>query len=822
MTCDSLAKSMLQDLRYCVRQLVKSPGFALTAIVSLTLGIGATTAVFSLVYAVLMDPYPYAAPDRMVHMRLLDPAGHEGGFGLTASQWQVIRKSPVVEDAFAVDDWNLTVTGRDLPEDINGVYFTSNTFNFMGVPPALGRGLIPSDAIAGQDPQPVAVLGYKFWQRHFAADPNVVGQTIQLVRKPYTIVGVAGPRFTWEDGDVYLPLKVTQDQTRAYYVGLRLKPGITHEAAAGALQPLIEQFAKETPKHFPQSRFKFHLVGLNEDFVKQLGGTLYLLFSAVAVLLLIGCGNVSILMLARGTARQHEFAVRAAIGADRRRLVRQMLTEALLLSGSGALFGVLLAYRAVKIITALLPKYSFPHEAAISLNVPVLVFSVALALLTGVLFGLWPSLQLSRPDVNQIMQSSTRRVSGGSRGRAMNNVLIAGQIALTLVMLAGAGAAMQGFLRLIHTPLGYDPHNVMSVGIPVHDGAYPTWDARAAYFEQIRDKIATVPGVTVAAISTNATPPSNGWNTGIEILGKPPRDSQKIRVNFVSPGYFPILRIPLARGRIWDETENHRAARVAVINETMARLYFPNNDAVGHSLKIPEMRNEPPFNVGPPGTEPRTEPWLMIVGVVADKRNDGLRKPVLPEAFIPYTISMRMWTQILVRSETSPLALLHSIGQQVNSINPDQQISGGVQDLEHWIQGQQEWEQEHLVAWLFGAFAILALALAATGLYSVVSFSVEQRTNEFGIRMALGAQRADVLRLVFSSMAASVGGGLLAGIVLTVALSNALAHWAEGSSRDVFVLLSAIVVLGVVAAFACAGPARRASGSDPMAALRYE
>jgi predicted permease len=808
----------LQDLRYCFRQLVKSPGFALTAIVSLTLGIGATTAVFSVVYAVLMDPYPYAAPDRMVHMRLLDPAGHEGGFGLTASQWQVIRKSPVVEDAFASEDWSLTVTGRDLPEDVNGVYFTSNTFNFMGVPPALGRGLIPSDAVAGQDPQPVVVLGYKFWQRHFASDPSVVGQTIQLVRKPYTIVGVAAPRFTWDDGDVYLPLKVTQDQTRDYYVGLRLKPGITHKAAIGALQPLIEQFAKETPKHFPQSRFKFHLVGLNDDFVKQLGGTLYLLFSAVAFLLLIGCGNVSILMLARGTARQHEFAVRAAIGANRRRLVRQMLTEALLLSGTGALLGVILAYRAVTIIAALLPKYSFPHEAAIALNVPVLIFSVTLALLTGVLFGLWPSLQLSRPDVSQIMQSSTRRIIGGTRGRVMNNVLIGGQIALTLVMLAGAGAAMQGFLRLIHTPLGYDPHNVMSVGIPVHDGAYPTWEARAAYFEQIRNKIATVPGVTIAAISTNATPPSNGWDTGIEILGKAPRDSQKIRVNFVSPGYFPILRIPLSRGRIWDETENHRAARVAVINQTMARLYFPNGDALGHSLKIPEMKNEPPFNVGAPATDP----WLLIVGVVADKRDDGLRKPILPEAFIPYTISMRMWTQVLVRSDTSPLALLHSIGQQVNSINPDQQISGEIEDLEHWIQGQQEWEQEHLVAWLFGAFAVLALALAAAGLYSVVSFSVEQRTNEFGIRMALGAQRGDVLRLVFSSMMASIGGGLLAGILLTLALSNALAHWAEGSSRDAFVLLSAIVLLSAVAALACSGPARRASGSDPMTALRYE
>jgi putative ABC transport system permease protein len=435
-----------------------------------------------------------------------------------------------------------------------------------------------------------------------------------------------------------------------------------------------------------------------------------------------------------------------------------------------------------------------------------------------VLFGLWPALQLSRPDVNQVMQSSTRRIAGGTRGRTMNSILIGSQIALTLVMLAGAGAAMQGFLHLLHTPLGYDPHNVMSVGIPVHDGAYPTWDARSAYFEQIRNKVAAVPGVTMAAISTNATPPSNGWPTGIEILGKPQQDSQKVRVNFVSPGYFPILRIPLDQGRLWDETENHNAAHVAVINETLAHLYFPNGGALGRSLKIPEMRSEPPFVVGAPGNDP----WLMIVGVIADKRNDGLRNPVLPEAFIPYTLSMRMWTQVLVRSETTPLALLHSIGQQVNAINSEQQISGDVQDLEHWIQSQQEWEQEHLVAWLFGAFAVLALALAATGLYSVVSFSVEQRTNEFGIRMALGAQRGDVLRIVFGSMIASVGGGLLGGILLAVGLSNALAHWAEGSSRDLSVLLGATILLTAVAAFACAEPARRASAADPMKALRYE
>jgi putative ABC transport system permease protein len=811
-------QTLLQDFRFSLRQLFKSPGFSLTAVLSLALGIGATTAVFSVVYAILMNPYPYAASDRMIHMRLLDDSQQERGFGLTGAQWQQIRKSPVVEDAFMEDDWSLTVTGKDLPEDVQGVYFSSNGFTFMGVPPALGRGLIPSDAIDGQEPQPVVVLGYKFWQRHFNGDSSVLGQNLQLVRKNYTIVGVAGPRFTWGDGDVYLPQKVTQDPVKAFYVGVRLKPGVTHEAANAALQPLIEHFAKETPKHFPADHLRLHVVGLNEQFVKDLGGTLYLLFSAVALLLAIGCGNVSILLLARGTARQHEFAVRTAIGASRGRIIRQLLTESLLLSLTGAALGVLLAYRALALIVELLPKYSFPHEASIQINLPVLAFSVAVALLTGILFGLWPALQLSRPEVSQVMQSNTRKIAGAVRGRATHGVLTAVQVSLTLVMLAGAGAAMEGFLRLIHTPLGYDPHNVMSVGIPVHDGAYPTWEARKAYFEQLRNRAATVPGVTMAALSSNATPPSNGWQTGIEILGRPQRDGQKIRVNFVSPGYFPILRIPLATGRIWDEAENHNAAHVAVINQTMAKLYFPNGDALQHSLRVPEIKDALPYVTTASGGDT----WLQIVGIVADKRDDGLRNPILPEAFVPYTLSMRVWTQILVRSEVPPLSLLHAVGLQVNSVDPDQQINGQVQDLDHWITGQQEYEQEQLVAWLFGAFAVLALALAAVGLYSVVSYSVAQRTNEFGIRMALGAQRMHVLRIVFESTAASVGSGIVLGVILTLALNKVLAKWAEGSSRDPLVLLAVTVLLSLVAAIACSGPARRAVKVDPMTALRYE
>ena len=814
----TILRTTIQDLRYAFRQLIKLPGFTLTAVISLALGIGATTAVFSVVYAILMDPYPYKAPDRMVHMRLVAPTGDLRGFGVTATQWQELRKSPVIEDTFLEDDWNLTVTGSDFPEDLQAVYLTSNGFNFFGVPAFLGRGLQPSDAIDGQDPQPIAVLGYKFWQRHFNADRSVIGKTIQMVRKNYTIVGIAAPRFTWGDGDVYLPLKITGDQARSYYVGTRLKPGVTLTQADAALQPLIQEFARQTPTHFPHDALRLHLVGLNEDFLKQLGGTLYLLFGAVALLLLIGCGNVSILLLARATSRQHEFAVRSAIGASRTRIIRQLLTEALLLSITGAALGLAIAYKTLDVIVANLPEFSFPHEAAIHINLPVLFFCIGAALFTGVLFGLWPALQLSRPEVSQVMQSNTRKTTSDVKGRRVHSVLIGVQVALTLLMLAGAGAAIEGFLHVAHRDLGYDPHNVMSVGIPIHDGTYASWPARAAYFEKLHQAIASTPGVSTTAISSNATPPDNGFDTKFEIVGKPSGEEQQARINLVSPTYFSVLKIPLLQGRIWDESENHRGALVAVINQTLARRYFPNGDAIGHTLRLPEVKEQPPFFFAAPGYQN----GVLIVGVIADKLDDGLAKPIRPEAFVPYTFGMGMYTQILVRSETSPLALLHAIRIKVNSVDRDQQASGDVRDLEHWITRTPEWARGQLVAWLFGAFAGLALALAAVGLYSVVSYAVVQRTNEFGIRIALGAQRAHVLAIVFRSMAMSVGAGIAAGLILTLALNKVLAAWAAESSRDPLLLFAAAFVLGLVALLACTVPARRAAGLDPMKAIRYE
>jgi putative ABC transport system permease protein len=811
-------RTVLQDLRYSFRQLIKLPGFTLTAVISLALGIGATTAVFSVVYAILMDPYPYAAPDRMIHMRLLTPSGDLRGFGVTGSQWQQLRKSPVVEDTFLEDDWNLTVTGSDLPEDVQGVYFTSNGFNFFGVPPALGRGLQPSDAIDGQDPQPVVVLSYKFWQRHFNADPAILGKTIQLVRKNYTVVGVAASRFTWGDGDVYLPLKVTGDQARSYYAGVRIKPGVTHAQADAALQPLILQFAKETPHNFPLDFVRVHVVGLNEDFVKQLGGTLYLLFGAVALLLLIGCGNVSILMLARAASRQHEFAVRAAIGASRKRIIRQLLTEALMLSLTGAGLGLVMAYKLVAVIVANLPEFSFPHEAAIQINVPVLLFCIAVAVGTGILFGLSPAWQLSRPEVSSIMQSNTRKMTASVSGRSVHNTLIGAQIALTLLMLAGAGAAIEGFLRVAHTDLGYDPHNVMSVGIPIHDGTYKTWPERAAYFEKLHNTVAEAPGIIMAAISSNATPPSNGFKTKFEIVGKPSNAEQSFQFNMVSSEYFPVLHIPLVQGRIWDEAENHRGAPVIVINHTMARRYFPNGDAVGHSIKVPELVANPPFLL----TSPGSSDGLLIVGVIGDKLDDGLSNPVRPEAFVPYTVAMGMYTQILVRSQVPPLTLLHAVRAKVNAVDHDQQTNSDVRDLEHWISRMPEWARGQLVAWLFGAFAALALALAAVGLYSVVSYTVAQRTNEFGIRIALGAQPGHVLSIVFRSMLVTVSLGILVGLGLTLALNKVMATWAAESTRHPLLLIASAFALGLVAALACLLPARRAAAVNPMIAIRYE
>lgn len=810
-------RTFLRDVVLALRQLRKNPAFAFTAIASVALGIGATTAVFSVVYAVLMNPYPYRDSAQLAYLNLRDKAGNDRGAGLSAFQIRQVRQLHSIESILTMNEWNLTTTDGDLPEDVIAWYLTPNAMAHLGVPPLLGRGLIAADAPEGQDPQPVVVLGYKFWQKRYAGRTDVIGQPLQLVHKTYTVVGVMPQRFTWQGGDIYLPLKLVEARDRYYYCSLRLKSGVTRERANAELQPILEQFAKETPQRFPRS-FRVQIQGLNDWVAKNLGGTLALLFSAVALMLLIGCGNVSILLLARGTARQQELAVRTAIGAARVRIVRQLLTESLGLSLCGSLAGVLLASQLIRLIVRWMPDNLFPSEAAIRINLPVLLFSTALAVLTGVLFGLWPAFHLSRPDLAQVMQSGSRRTTGGAHGKRTHAILVAAQVALTLVLLTGAGEAIAAFRHLMHTELGYDPSHTMSVGIPVHDNTHMQWEDRAQYFEQIRAKIAELPEVVGAGISTNATPPSNGFDARFEIFGQSALQEQQARTNFVNPDYFTVLRIPLATGRMWTRPETMRGARLALVNQTLARQYWPKGSAIGQQLRVPQLKAQLPYSPAAPDSDS----WMQIIGVVADARDDGLRKPVKPAIYVPYTISMRMFTQILVRTRGEPLAMLRAIRREVRSIDTDQQVMGDPQDLEHWIIRQPEWAGERLATILLSGFSVLALALAVFGLYSVVSHAVARRTNEFGIRMALGARSGHVLRLVFASTAASVGAGLASGVILSVILARVFATWTQETSGDPLILVAVMLLLSGAAAAACLLPARRAFSIDPMAALRYE
>jgi putative ABC transport system permease protein len=810
-------RTFLQDVVFSFRQLRHNPAFALTAIVSIALGIGATTAVFSVVYAVLLNPYPYRDPNQLVYLNLQDNAGNERGAGLNLDQIRQVRQLESVESVIAMNEWNLTTTDSDLPEDVVAWYLTPNGMTHLGVPPLLGRGLIGSDAPEGQDPQPIVVLAYQFWQKRYAGRPDIVGQRLQLVHKTYTIVGVMPPRFTWQGADLYLPLKLVSDRNTYYFCSFRLKPGVTRERANAELQPLLEQYARETPRRFPAS-FRVRVQGLNDWVERNLGGTLTLLFAAVALMLLIGCGNVSILLLARGTARQAELAVRTAIGAARARLVRQLLTESLGLSLCGAIVGVVLAGQLIHAIVKWMPDNLFPSEAAIHINVPVLLFSVALAVLTGALFGLWPAFHLSRPDLAQVMQSGSRRTTGGARSKRTHGVLVAAQVALTLILLTGAGEAIAAFRHLMRTELGYDPSHTMSVGIPVHDNTHMKWEDRVQYFEQIRARIAQLPGVVGAGISTNATPPANGFETPFEIFGRNANQEQTARTNFVSPEYFTVLHIPLAAGRAWTAAETLRGARLALVNQTFARQYWPNGDAIGHQIRVPVLKGTLPYSPA----APESDNWMQIIGVVADARDDGLRKPIRPGIYVPYAISMRMFTQILVRTRGEPLALLRDVRREVNTVDADQQVMGNPRDLEQWITTRPEWAGGRLATILLSGFSVLALALAGAGLYSVVSHAVVRRTNEFGIRMALGAQPGDVLRLVFRSTAASVGAGLGAGVILSLVLARVFTKWTQETTRDPLILIAVMLLLCAAAAAASLIPARRASSIDPMTALRYE
>lgn len=808
----------MQDFRVALRQFWKAPQFSATAILSLALGIGATTGIFSVIYGILLNPYPYKDSDRMVHIELSDPSnpGNRGALlQVNGAEYQQLRQAPSLDDVFLMNTQSVTLTGSEFPITVAAGHYTSNMFTFMGVNPQLGREFTPADVTDGQ-PTPVAVLSYRFWQKQFAGNPDVIGQNIELDHKLYTAIGVVPPRFTWGDSDVYLPAAAPSDPHELWAAFVKLKPGRQREAAASELQVLVDRFTQDNAEDSRRGR-RLALITLNQEVLGHFSGTLILLFIAVLTLLIIGCSNLSILLLARGTARQHELAVRTSIGASRGRLMRQLLIESMLLSLAGSALGVLAAYRSVGLISSMLPLYAFPHEAVIRVNAPVLLFSAAMALISGILFGISPAWQLSRPEISQLIQASSSRHSGNVQARNTHRMLIASQIALTLLLMTGAGAAIRSFLSLLHTPLGFAPDHLVTMNVTFPRGTNPTWEARFNAQEAVRQAVEQTPGVASASIS-NWFPPFGAFTAPIGIRSEPTLTDAQAMLATASPQEFATLRIPLLAGRIFTAAETNGAARVALVNEAFVKQFLQNQQPIGQSVRSPVLNGRIPNLFMAPGADG----WLEVIGVVADARDDGLDHPVKPAVFIPYSFVLPPDVSMMARTTGDPDAVIRSIQQHLHQLNSEIVVTESHTLLWSLETLREGWGQGRFLATLFSLFALLALLLAATGLYSVVTFAVSQRTQEVGIRIALGAPRMSILQLVVLSTAIPLGIGVLAGIALSTALSHAVTSWSGVNPGSPLTLLGAALLLVVVAMIACVLPAWRAATMKPMAALRYE
>jgi predicted permease len=804
--------TLFQDLSFALRQLFRHRGYALTGIISMALGIGATAAVYSVLYGVLIDPYPYRDADRLAFITIQEKRGG-GDIPFTLAEVDQLRQAKSVEDALAQDDESMVATDAEIPQSVKVLQFSGGSFQLLGALPLMGRFFTAAEAPESVAPPPVAVISYLFWKSHFASSPDVLGRVMELNQRKYTVIGVAGPRFTWHDSEVYLPMPAGMDAKLRFQTLVRLRPGVSTEAASGELTSIVHQVFQAEPAFVPREAYSIKVVTLNDWILGQFKGTLLLLFAAVALLLLIGCGNVSILMLARGTARLQELATRLAVGASRLRIVRQLLTEAVILSVTGGALGMAFAFAAINLITGLIPEYSIPHEVVINLNLPVLLFSTAISVAVGILAGLSPALQFSGPHISQMVQSSGTR-STTSQGARTRSALIIGQVALTVLMLAGAGAAMRNFLQAYAARLGFDPHNILTFRISLPDKSFPTWQERVNYYDALIEKIKTTPGVTDAAISGVGIPAYSNWIQPVQIIGSALDRGQKSGLNLVGSEYFSALRIPVLQGRTLTREEVLRGAHLAVISKTFAQRYFPGADPIGR-LILPTQLSQVPHTLL---LAPNMDQPYQVVGVVGDVPNDGLHRPILPQAYIPSSILVSPGTNFLIRTTGNPTALLHAISTNIRALNQNQAVSF-VYSMDEFL-SMFVWARERFIAVLFGVFSFVALGLAAIGISSVVAYSVEQRTREFGIRMALGAPQWNVLLLTLASSARTTGIGLLIGILLSIGLSNSVQRWTQSSMRDASVLGVIAAVFLLASGIACVFPARRATRTDPMIALR--
>ena len=806
----NMIAALWQDLRFGARMLLKQPGFTFIAVVTLTLGIGANTAIFSIVNAVLLRPFPYKEPERLVILR----ESISGGVNSSVSypnfaDWRA--QSTLCDSIVATranESFNLTGAGE--PERLLGRLVSAEFFSTLGIRPHVGRDFLPEEDRPGATP--AVILSYEFWRRRFGDDPSVIGKQITLNNQSYTVVGVAPPNFQFGmEADVTVPIGLQAERFRARGadpavrpVVARLKPGVSERQAEAELNMIAARLEQQYPESNKERRVR--VTPLHETFVSDARQPLLILLGAVGLVLLIACANVANLLLVRSSARQKEMAVRVALGASRGAIIRQLLTESVLLAALGAAFGILLAFWGTSLIAAQLPD-GIPRLQEARVDAPVLVFTLAVSLLTGLFFGMAPALQASRPNLTEGLKEGERGSSG--RRQWMRSVLVVGEVALTLTLLVGAGLLIQSFRRVLQVDPGFEPQNLLMMQVSINntDG-----QQIASFFEQLQQNVRNLPGVKAVAVS-NGLPFGAANRPTFFIEGRPDMENKPNSIRYtVSPGYFRTLGIELIKGRVFNAQDTRDSPLVAIIDEVLARFAFPNEDPLGKRLMM--SRNGPSYE---------------IVGVVRHVEHNSLDRqgPALAQFYTNFNqISLQglpnnvRRINVLAHTEVEPLSLASAVRNQITALNKDQAVFN-LRTMEHVL--AQSVAPRRFSMMLLTVFAVVALALASLGIYGLVSYAVAQSAREIGVRMALGAQASDVLKLVIAQgmMLALVGVAL--GLVASVALTRTMNNLLFGvSATDPATFAAIALLLTLVALLACYVLARRATKVDPMVALRQE
>ena len=808
--------SILQDLRYGLRGLRKQPGFTLLAVLALVLGIGSVTAIFSVIDNVLLDPFPYKDAKRIVTFYIHDvergERGGRGGFSIPEFlDYQ--EQNHVFENVVGNTNEDILYTSGEGTERFQGTDVTPNVFEFLGMPALLGRGISPDDGKPGA--APVFVMSYKVWAKEFNLDPKVLGRVFVLNGKPRTLVGIMPPRFTWWAADLWIPAPLDRsdpEASRRYFaIHAHLKPGVTMQQAEADLAVIAHRLERVYPKDYPK-KFSIQIETLADSVVGQFKTVLYTLLGAVGLLLLIACSNVANMLLARASAREKEMAIRSSLGAGRWRLIRQLLLESLLLALAGAAAGCLVAYGGIKALVAAIPENTIPAESVIGLNVPVLLFSLSVAVFTALLFGLAPALHMAKPDIVEPLKDSGKGVSGGFRHGRLRNALVVVEVALSLVLLVGAGLLMRSFVALQQVELGLNPDNILVARLPLPKEQYKTATAKQHFFRELLARLYALPGV-VAATETSTLPPYGGIPSEVDVPGKTHSEKWNAIFQLCSEGYFPTVGIRMLRGRLLSEADVNDARKVAVVNQTLVRKFFGKEDPVGRRIKLSMLETIP--------QPPVKDAVFEIIGVVADAKNQGIQEAPSPEVWIPYTVTGAFERGILVRTSKDPLLMLNTVRREIWAVdrNVALTLTGTLNDFLKSF----SYSGPRFSLILLGVFASVGLVLVAIGVYSVIAYTVSRQTHEIGIRIALGAGQADVLRMVMRMGVRLIGLGAIVGLAASFGVTRLLASQLWGvSPHDPVTLFGVVGVVGISGLAACYFPARRATRVDPMVALRYE